>query len=81
MLTFLINNIHYCFFILGFEISDARYPKNTAAAIPPADALTPPVKAPTSPFDCTPSIAPFAKLYPNPVRGTVAPAPAKSTKY
>ena len=55
--------------------------KNTAAAIPPAAAFTPPVKQPTNPLWCTPSIAPFAKLYPNPVRGTVAPAPAKSTKY
>ena len=26
-------------------------------------------------------MAPFAKLYPKPVSGTVAPEPAKSTKY
>lgn len=55
--------------------------KKIAAEIPPAEAETPPVKAPIIPLSLTPSIAPFAKLYPNPVRGTVAPAPAKSTKY
>ena len=41
----------YCFFILGLEIRAAKYPKNTAAAIPPAAAFTPPVKAPIKP-DC-----------------------------
>ena len=71
----------YCFFIFGFEINEAKYPKNTAAAIPPAAALTPPVNTPIRPDCWTSSIAPLARLYPNPVRGTVAPAPAKSTKY
>ena len=52
----------YCFFILGLEISAAKYPKKTAAAIPPAAAFTPPVKAPTKPLSLTASIAPFAKL-------------------
>ena len=66
---------------MGFAINEARYPKNIAAAIPPAAFFIPPVNAPKNPADFTPSIAPFAKLYPNPVRGTVAPAPAKSTKY
>ena len=36
----------YCFFILGLASREAMYPKNTAAAIPPADALTPPINAP-----------------------------------
>lgn len=72
--------VPYCFFILGLEIKEARYPKNTAAAIPPLEALIPPVKAPTKPDSLTPSIAPFAKLYPNPVSGTVAPVPANFTK-
>ena len=66
---------------MGFEISEAKYPKKTAAAIPPAEAFTPPIKAPTNPFWDTSSIAPLAKLYPNPVSGTVAPQPAKSTRY
>lgn len=52
-----------------------------AAAIPPAAAFTPPVKAPINPMFLTSSIAPLAKLYPKPVKGTVAPAPAKSTRY
>ena len=56
------------------------YPKNTAAAIPPAAAAVPPVKAPTNPFSCTFWTAPLASKLPNPVKGTVAPAPAKSTK-
>ena len=37
-------------------------PKNTAAEIPPAEALTPPTKAPTRPDSLTLSIAPFARL-------------------
>ena len=72
--------MNHCFFIFGFEIRDAIYPKKTAAAIPPAAAAVPPVKAPTSPISWTFSTAPFAKRFPNPVKGTVAPAPAKSTK-
>ena len=76
-----IKNILYCFFIFGFAINEAKYPKKIAAAIPPAAFFIPPVNAPKSPEVLTPSIAPLAKLYPNPVRGTVAPAPAKSTKY
>ena len=66
---------------MGLEIRAAKYPKKIAAAIPPLAAFIPPVNAPINPDCLTPSIAPFAKLYPNPVRGTVAPAPAKSTKY
>lgn len=65
---------------MGLEISDAIYPKNIAAEIPPAAAAVPPVKAPTRPISCTFFIAPFASKFPKPVRGTLAPAPAKSTK-
>ena len=46
----------------------------------PAVAVVPPVKAPTSPFSWTFFIAPLASKLPKPVKGTVAPAPAKSTK-
>ena len=53
---------NHCFFILGFEIKEAIYPKNTAAEIPPAEAFTPPMKAPTRPDSLTLSIAPFARL-------------------
>ena len=55
------------------------YPKKTAAAIPPAAAAVPPVNAPTNPISCTFCIAPLASKFPKPVKGTVAPAPAKST--
>lgn len=71
----------YCFLIFGLAIKEAIYPKNTAADIPPAEALTPPIKAPSKPCSCAPSIAPFAKLAPKPVKGTVAPHPAKSITY
>ena len=79
-MTKLIGHSIYCFFIFGFEIRDAIYPKNIAAAIPPAAAFVPPIKAPTSPDFDTSSIAPFANALPKPVRGTVAPQPAKSIK-
>jgi len=55
--------------------------KNIAAAIPPAAAFIPPVNAPNSPISFTPLMAPFAKFAPNPVSGTVAPAPAKFIIY
>lgn len=70
----------YCFFILGFATREAIYPKNTDAAIPPAAAVVPPVNAPTSPISWTFFITPLANKFPKPVKGTVAPAPAKSTK-
>ena len=70
----------YCFFIFGFEIKEAIYPKKTAAAMPPALALSPPVKIPKNPFCFTASITPFARLFPNPVKGTVAPHPANLTR-
>lgn len=50
-----------------------------AAAIPAALAVSPPVKIPKSPFSFTASRIPFAMVYPKPVSGTVAPAPAKLT--
>ena len=52
-----------------------------AAAIPPAAAAVPPVNAPINPSCFTFSIAPFASKLPKPVRGTVAPQPAKSTNF
>lgn len=57
------------------------YPKNIAAAIPPEAAAVPPVKAPIKPFVFTFSMAPLASKFPKPVRGTVAPQPAKSTNF
>jgi hypothetical protein len=39
------------------------------------------MKAPINPESLTSEIAPFASKLPNPVRGTVAPHPAKSIKY
>ncbi len=74
------NSLFYCFFICGLAIRAAIYPKKIAAAIPPLEAFNPPVKAPSNPFSLTPSIAPFASKFPNPVRGTVAPLPAKLTR-
>ena len=81
LLVILLDFLYYCFLILGFAIKDAIYPKKTAAAIPPAEALTPPINAPNKPCSLTPSIAPLARFAPKPVNGTVAPAPAKSITY
>ena len=53
--------------------------KNTAAAIPPAVAVSPPVNNPKTPFVDTCLITPFAKVRPKPQIGTNAPALAKST--
>ena len=75
------NEHNYCFFIFGLEIKEAIYPKNTAAAIPPALDLRPPVKIPKNPVCLTASITPFARLFPKPVSGTVAPQPANLTRY
>ena len=70
----------YCFFIFGLEISEAMYPKKYCCCNSVRlAAFIPPMKAPTNPYSFTASIAPLERLYPNPVRGTVAPAPAKST--
>ena len=66
---------------MGFETSEAIYPKKIAAAIPPEAAFTPPVKAPINPLFCISEITPFESRLPKPVRGTVAPQPAKSIKY
>ena len=71
----------YCFLILGLETREAIYPKNIAAEIPPAVAEVPPINAPISPNSWTFLIAPLARRFPKPVKGTLAPAPAKSTKY
>lgn len=49
-----------------------------AAAIPPAVASSPPVKAPIKPFDLTADITPFASEAPKPIIGTFIPARANS---
>lgn len=65
--------------IFGFENKAAINPNKIAAEIPAAVAFIPPVNMPIKPFSSIASIVPFAKEYPKPVRGTVAPAPANST--
>ena len=71
----------YCFFIFGFETKEAIQPKKIAEEIPAAAAFVPPMKAPMKPESFTSSNAPFASRFPKPVKGTVAPQPAKSIKY
>lgn len=61
------------------NINENTKEKNTAAAIPPAVAVSPPVKSPIMPLVETCLITPFASVLPNPQIGTVAPALAKST--
>ena len=67
---------------LGFprKIRDAKKPKQSAAAVPPAAAERPPVRAPMRPFSSTALRTPLEIRYPKPVRGVVAPAPAKLTR-
>jgi hypothetical protein len=54
---------------------------NTSAAdVPAAPALKPPVKSPIKPSVSTASFTPFMRTFPKPRRGTEAPAPAKSIR-
>jgi L-fucose isomerase len=62
------------FGIYGHDVQDLD--DNT---IPADVAERPPERAPIKPYCSTASLTPLAKLYPNPVSGTVAPAPANST--
>lgn len=61
------------------NISEKINEKNTAAAIPPAVAVSPPVNKPITPLVETCLITPFASVLPKPTIGTVAPAFPKST--
>ena len=45
-------------------------------AVKAAEAVNPPVNTPSNPFSATASRIPLASTWPNPVRGTLAPAPA-----
>ena len=64
----------------GLKIRAANNPKTTAAVIPGAEAVNPPDKTPISPSLSTASRTPLARRLPKPVKGTVAPAPAKSMR-
>ena len=57
-----------CFVLIGCQEKEPETP------------VVPPVNAPTKPISWTFCTAPLASKFPNPVKGTVAPAPAKSTK-
>ncbi len=48
------------YFILGFDTIAANSPNKIAAVIPPAVAVSPPIKAPTSPYSATASSTPLA---------------------
>lgn len=62
------------YFVFDFDISENMKAKITAAAIPPAVASNPPVRAPKSPLDSTADIAPLASDAPKPTMGTLIPA-------
>ena len=68
------------YFGLLLKNNEKRKAKQMAAVIPPAAAVSPPVKIPINPEESTCSLTPVESRYPNPVRGTVAPAPAASTR-
>ena len=60
-------------------MSAIKKENTTAAVIPALAAASEPVTAEKKPFSA-PFIAPFASRYPKPEIGTVAPAPANSTR-
>lgn len=66
------------FFIFGSKIKDARYPKISAAEIPTALALNPPMNIPMNPFSSTASFTPCQSVFPKPSSGTEAPDFANS---
>ena len=65
---------------LGRNRRLASKPLMIATVIPPALAFKPPINMPRNPFSSTASRTPLARMLPNPVKGTLAPAPANSTK-
>ena len=58
--------------------NEAKSPNTSAAVIPAAPAVNPPVNIPILPSFSTDLFTPSAIRHPNPVSGTDAPAPAKS---
>ena len=66
------------FFIFGWKMRLARYPNTSAAEIPTALAVKPPLKIPRNPSESTAFYTPFQSTFPKPSRGTEAPAPAYS---
>ena len=61
------------------KISDTARAKIIAAVTPAEQAVNQPVKIPSKTSSSTAFFIPFASRLPKPVRGTDAPAPAKST--
>ena len=66
----------FYFFAFGLNITEKIYPNSIAAVIPPAALENPPVKIPINPDLSISSMTPVASVYPKPVSGTLAPAPA-----
>lgn len=58
----------------GRNKNAAAAPNTTAAVMPPAAAPRGPVKTPSHPCSATAFSTPVARVWPKPVRGTVAPA-------
>ena len=70
------NKIYFSF---GLKIRAIIKAKAIEAVTPVAADFIPPENIPINPTLLTSFITPFARLLPNPKRGIVAPAPAKST--
>ena len=69
------------YLIFDFHKTADNKDNTTAAAIPPAQAVKPPVKIPNMPCSATASLPPLARRFQKPNKGTDAPAPAKSTNF
>ena len=71
--------LNFQLFAFGLNRSAIMIPKNTAAPMPAAAAVKPPVNAPRTPTSETAFSTPLASVLPKPVSGTVAPAHAHLT--
>ena len=77
----IMNRSAVFYFLLEENSNPTINANRTAEAIPAAAAVIPPVNTPRKPVSVTAFRIPFANRWPNPVRGTVAPAPANSTNF
>ena len=64
----------------GATVPLSGFGHTLAKGVRSAVAESPPVNAPRKPLSATAARTPLARLCPNPERGTVAPAPANSTR-
>lgn len=77
----LTNIVIYTFLLFDLNINAKKNPNKMTDESPAETADNPPLIAPKMPSSFAPSSAPFARLLPKPMMGTVTPAPANSSIY